>query len=265
MPQLSYSERPLAAYAGMIADAGNRDVISKCNSTNQLNNVLVVNAVNAAVYTLNFVFSDGTTGSASFTADGSATKTEIRDGLIADINGDATLSDYVLAAIVDSDELSIERKSAFEGVSFTLASAGDTPTDLTLTTLVADSQEIPFGVMVCVDANRGDEFCRLPRLSTDIGGKTWGVSVSNTGREPNAGGYASQSNVAILNKGRIWVMCEEAFTVGADVYVRYASGAGGSQLGAVRTDSDTSTAGQLARAKFVSSGAADTLALIELN
>ena len=269
MPQLTYSLNPGGALPGMIFGSGVMDVISKTNSTNQLNNVLVVNAVNSAVHDLDFVFTlaDGSTVSATatFTADGSATKTEIRDGLIAAVNDHATIGLYVIAVSVDSDEFTIERLSSSEGASFTLASSGDTPSDLTLTTLVADSQEIPFGAFVVVDAQRGDEFCRLPRLSTDIGGKTLGVAKMDTSLQPNAGGYVTQSTVAILEKGKIYVTCEEAFTYGADVYIRYASGAGGSVLGAVRTDADTSTAAQLTRAKFISSGAADTVALIELS
>ncbi len=269
MPQLTYSLNPGGALPGMIFGSGVMDVISKTNSTNQLNNVLVVNAVNSAVHDLDFVFTltDGSTVSetATFTADGSATKTEIRDGLIAAINDDAVIGLYVVAVAVDSDEFTVERLSSNEGVSFTLASSGDTPTDLTITTLVADSQEIPFGVFVVVDAQRGDDFCRLPRVSGDIGGKTLGVAKMDTARQPNAGGYATQSTVAILEKGKIYVTCEEAFTFGADVYVRYASSGNGTQLGAVRTDADSSTAAQLTRAKFISSGAADTIALIELS
>lgn len=258
MPQLSYTSAPVKAYAGQVADMGSKDLITKTNSTNQRTNVLVVNAVNAAVYTINITDGNGLAGVATYTADGSATKTEIRDGLIAAI---IALPGKVTAVLIDSDEFYIESTDDVGG--FTAASAGDTPTDLTLTTVVDEEQVIPFGRFVCNDEARGDKYCRLPRLSTDVDGSMFGVAVSHTAQSETTG-YPHASSVSILNKGRVWMVAEDAVTIGGAVYVRYTANGATKLPGMVRSDDDTSKAASLTRAKFASSAGAGELVLVEL-
>lgn len=258
MAQLSYSNRPSKHYPGMPLDGGANDDISKILSTNKLSNVLVVNAVNSAVYTLAITDGAGTSGNATYTADGSATKAEIVAGLVAAVNA---LTLKVTAASVDTDEFTIESDSEYG--THTLSSTGATPSDLTLTTLVAHDQEAAFGIFLCLDEKRGDNYARMPRASGDVA-KCWGVALRDSAKQPNAEGHASQTPVKIRNKGRVAVTSESSFSVGDAVYVRYTASGNNTQLGAVRNDSDTSTAGSLSRAKYVTSGSAGEIAIIEL-
>lgn len=259
MPQTTYSNRPSARYPGMPVDGGASDDISKILSTNQLSNVLVVNAVNDAVYSITITDGEGATDQAEFTADGSATKAEIVAGLVAAVDA---LGLAVDATSVDADEFTIESTS--ENGGFTATSDGDTASDLTITALVAQDQEAAFGVALCLDENRGDNYARAPRLSADVA-LCWGIALRDSAKQPNAGGHAAQAPVKLRNKGRVAVICEDAFSVGDGVYVRYASGSGGSTLGAIRTDGDSSSAAALSRAKFVTSGSAGEIAIIELS
>ena len=76
--QTSYSENPSVAFAGLRADTGFGDVISAICATRQLEQIVVDSATNAGVY---HAVINGTVY--IFTADGSATVTEIRDGIKA--------------------------------------------------------------------------------------------------------------------------------------------------------------------------------------
>lgn len=258
MPQLSYTEAPVKAYEGGLVDTGSKDIITKTNSTNQRSNCLVVNAVNAAVYTLNITDGNGLAGVATYTADGSATKQEIVTGMIAAI---VALPGEITAVAIDSDEFYIESTGDVGG--FTAVSAGDTPTDLTVTTVVDEEQVIPFGRFVCRDEAHGDDYCRLPRVSGDIDGSTFGVAISHTAQS-DLTGWAHASSVGILNKGRVWMVAEDAVTLGDAVYVRYTANGATKLPGMVRSDADTSKAAALTRAKFASTAGAGELVIVEL-
>lgn len=62
--------------------------------------------------------------------------------------------------------------------------------------------------------------------------------------------YVDAETVPCLTAGGIWVYSEEAIADGDPVYVRAASGAGGTVLGAFRNDSDTSSCVLVVGAKF---------------
>lgn len=70
-------------------------------------------------------------------------------------------------------------------------------------------------------------------MATDVNG----LSASSSNGEL----YRDGQMVPVLEEGAIMVRVEEAIAVGDPVYVRFASGAGGSQLGAFRNDADTAT------------------------
>lgn len=56
------------------------------------------------------------------------------------------------------------------------------------------------------------------------------------------GNYADNEPVNVLVQGEMWCAYESAITANATVFVRQASGGGGTQLGALRLDADTATA-----------------------
>jgi len=70
--------------------------------------------------------------------------------------------------------------------------------------------------------------------------------------------------VPVRRLGRIWVLVEEAVSNGNQAYVRFASGAGGSQLGAFRKSADTATAAALPNAYYRSNALAAGYAVLEL-
>lgn len=69
-----------------------------------------------------------------------------------------------------------------------------------------------------------------------------------------------------LDRGVIWVICEEAINPEDPVYVRHtANGAGKLQLGAVRNDADTANCVLLEGAKFAEKTTGAGLAKVKLN
>ena len=131
---------------------------------------------------------------------------------------------------------------------------------------VDPTEVVPYGVALC----RGvaDSECKLPSSSGDVA-KIIGVSVlSHTNEQAlgtNISNYPMGKDIPLLRKGRMWVKVEESVTAGSPVFVRFASGAGGSQLGAFRTSADTASAAQVMGAVFAGSAAAGGVAIVELN
>jgi hypothetical protein len=104
-------------------------------------------------------------------------------------------------------------------------------------TLIA-TVDIPFGAFVYESA---EGKCALPTATGNVTGVRGGVAM----RDPSLAsgvGYKVGDPVRVLLKGRVFVLNEEAVTFDDPVFVRHASGAGGTQLGAFRDDADTATA-----------------------
>jgi hypothetical protein len=68
-------------------------------------------------------------------------------------------------------------------------------------------------------------------------------------------GLADKAAGSLLRDGRIYVAVEQAVVAGDPVFVRYATGAGGSQRGAFRKDADTATALLVKGAKYLTTQA----------
>jgi hypothetical protein len=86
--------------------------------------------------------------------------------------------------------------------------------------------------------------------------KIAGVVVNTAARNPNGLTGANDAVLAgdtmnVLEEGTAWVRCEEAMAVGDPVFARYASGGGGTVLGYVRNDADTSTCLQIKGARVL--------------
>lgn len=107
--------------------------------TAQRDTVEVTTVTNSATYTITI-----DSIPVMYTADSSATNTEIRDGLIAAINGEPLLAGRVLASVKDTDELYIDARLA--GVGF--VTTVDAKLTLANTTANADSASVLFGAGV---------------------------------------------------------------------------------------------------------------------
>jgi hypothetical protein len=85
-----------------------------------------------------------------------------------------------------------------------------------------------------------------------------GIALFDPGQTPgsvldsNSFEYANGETVPMGLKGKFYATVEGSPTVGAAVYVRIASGSGGSQIGAFRLDADSSTAVLVPNARFES-------------
>jgi hypothetical protein len=152
------------------------------------------------------------------------------------------------------------------------------PADLSMQKDVLSGQAVaaalPYGVLVVLDSANSAGFdkiaAKLPSLAADIttSGQPLGVVVADQARAQDASvltQYPQNSVVPVMRKGRIWVRVEEAVVDGDLPFVRFASGAGGTQLGAFRKSADTATAAALPGAVFRSAASAGGYAVIQLN
>jgi hypothetical protein len=141
------------------------------------------------------------------------------------------------------------------------------PHDIGSGTDLTANEYVPFGVAVSQGTKDGE--IHLPAASGDVTAKFLGVSVAQQTNENlvgTGGSYAPKVPVSFLKKGRVWVKVEEAVTPASPVFVRFAAGGGGTQLGAFRASADTATAVALpGGAKFVTSAGAAGFALLDLN
>ena len=244
---------------GQLADSGPNDVLTGINNSKQRSDVTITAADLATTLTINGTAFTVNSGAASLT------KTELRDLLIAAINAG---SEPVTASIKDADELHVD--ADVSGVAFTAVGT----TNCSVAAIILNETNVPFGVLVSLNNDgqqSGDRrLVHLPQGATDVTDAKLAMGVAlHTHAVENALtgvnlGYEPQSAVSILRRGRVYVQVEDAVVEGGAVYVRHVAGAG-EQLGAFRSDADTSDAGILPGASYRSSADAGGLAIVELN
>jgi hypothetical protein len=107
---------------------------------------------------------------------------------------------------------------------------------------------------------------RYPAAAADITtkAKLFGVTRYDQSREGGVD-YPALRPTPVLRRGRIWVTAESAVTRFTPAFVRFASGAGGTELGSFRADADTATAAQCDWATFISDATAGALVLVEIS
>lgn len=131
-------------------------------------------------------------------------------------------------------------------------------------TFIVQGADVPFGAMVKISG----QYCQLVSVIGDLAGKI-GVVVKDpslpTPYPGYNGGFKAGDVVSVLQTGRVWIATETALANQAVPFVRYAAGAGGSQLGSYRNNADTTTAVQPASGVHVYRGVpAAGLAVLEL-
>lgn len=270
--QSSVSRDPAIGVAGMLADSGFHDVVSGVAAARKLVSIAIT-AANSDVYTLTITMGDGSTANYEYTADGSATTAEVTVGLRDLINAGSLA---VLASGTDTPLL-IEATSDGSDGDFTVT---ESETNLaTPVVLVEQGAALSNGKYVVLDERRdlagGMDYCiRAPRQASDItGGRGIGVVIeefafSQLPVEAGAS-YATALTIGanqcfnVLHKGRCLVKVEEAVTKGDQAYARYA--AGGLGLGSFRKSTGTSEAAAIPGAKFLTTAAANGLAILEIS
>lgn len=120
-------------------------------------------------------------------------------------------------------------------------------------------EDIPFGTFVRISG----QYCELPDATGEVTGNPGGVAVADASHSTTSG-YKAGDIVAVMKTGRIWVATEQAIAAGAAPFVRFGSGAGGTQKGAWRNDADTATAVQPTNVHMFRGVAGAGLAVVEL-
>lgn len=142
-----------------------------------------------------------------------------------------------------------------------------------VTTAMAVAAAIPYGVLVVRDGTNtsGQSIAgKVPAASTDItvAGSALGVAVADQARSQDPSvtlpTYPIQSAVPCGRFGRWYVVVEEAVNAGDQAFVRFASGAGGTQLGSFRKSADTATAAALPNAYYTAGAVLGGYAVVEL-
>lgn len=156
---------------------------------------------------------------------------------------------------------SIDQAAAFDGELYDISGANDILSGVAEESIVA-------GVFVA--KGTAEKQVKLPAAAGDVSNPVnrRGFVVRDEAQEADANGeltYESGKVLSVLRQGRIWLPCEDAFSESDSVFVRIIASSPNFQLGAIRTDADTSNAVQLEGAKFLNSGAAGALALVQVD
>lgn len=261
MPQLTVEDGMEKGFPGQLADIGPKTIDSYMNRGGQIDTVTVVAADIATTVTING------TAFAVNVAEDAKTTTELAVLLVAAINGGSELVEAAnVAAVVTVISTDPDNVTTYVATA-----------NVTLANLVAFEAAMPFGILVVQDPNR-DNGAILPINAEAISGSllhpentphsVLGVTVHQFTIEQqrdvaNNVGYPSGNMMSVLRRGRILVQVEDAVVAGGNVYVRYTSSGGNTQLGAFRSDGDTSTAGLVDGARYKTSADAGGLAILD--
>jgi hypothetical protein len=128
----------------------------------------------------------------------------------------------------------------------------------------AQGAQIPFGV--AVTKATGDGKYDLPNAAGD---KVYGIALHSHDVDQlgltDTNGIPIDGDFNLLEEGVAYVITEEAVVDGDPVYVRYATGAGGTQLGGFRKSAVTSETAIVKGAKFRSTAAAGGIAAVSFS
>lgn len=136
---------------------------------------------------------------------------------------------------------------------------------------------LAYGILAVTDETNTLGFdqlaARSPSASGDITvvGAQLGVVLADQARAQNPAftipTYPQFAAVPCMRAGRVWVLAETAMADGANPFIRFAAGAGGTVLGSFRNSADTATAVQMAAGQAVVRGTttAAGYAVIELD
>ena len=266
----SVSQYPAKAFAGMIEGIhGIEDIITRINNKSAIPGVykLTFTAANSHAYTAQIYGIQ-----LAWTSDSSATTAEQQDNIIAQLALSPALAAKISMAKSSTDAVLVtELDPAGNGPAGITGLDADTA--LTTSTAHSNPEPMPAGILVAQGVNFQD--CRLVNASGDTSSLA-GVVVhqhkpmafsSDPAALPPAGKYPAMSNIPVCKRGRIWVVVEEAVSVGDVAYVRYAAGAAGSQLGAFRKSDPGSEAASLSGKAVLRTAQATPggLALLEIN
>ena len=239
----------VVATAGMKGRIGDENIRSKANCSVQKETFTVSAADTTTTVTVNGVAYTWTAGTNTTTAIAAALVILINAG-----QGTKVIATSLAAVITI--------KSLTPGLAFTSAATASCVKAI----INPNSAAIPFGVFVVVDAN-DENSCKPPSATAEVTNRqVVGVTAFTQTREQTDEGYALNTEVnAVSHSPGRWVICEQAMVASDQVFVRFAAGAGGSQLGAIRKDADSASAVGITNCNVLEYDSTLGLALIALN
>lgn len=132
---------------------------------------------------------------------------------------------------------------------------------------VIPATAVKIGKMLCADLTAGKvrNAAKLPAAAADITKPgAMGITVYDQTREGGSDWPASRPT-PVMRRGRIWVTAEGAITRWTHPFIRYASGAGGTEVGSFRGDADTASAAQCPWVIALTDATAGALVLVEIS
>lgn len=228
------------AQAGQLADNGFADIISAKfydrETTAQVDTVTIGTAVEGDEYTIRVNGIEK-----SYIALAGNSTTDIAAALQALLDADAGVTAIVTPTTSTNTVILTD---AADNVFTTEVDATD-PDNISVantTVGVYADDEMPFGIGV-FQGSAFDE-AKIPYgAGTFLGVVAYDQSYPNS-RASGDATVPAGGPVAVVRKGRVWVMVEEAIALGDAVYVRH-TGTAPEQRGAFRNDADTADAQQI--------------------
>lgn len=130
-----------------------------------------------------------------------------------------------------------------------------------------EASAIPFGLAFKRGAADGEVL--LPTASTDkivgIGVHRHDVNTIGSSGWGTDAGIPTGERFDLLSEGVVFVKVEEPVVENDPCFVRYASGAGGTQKGAFRKSADTNTAVQVKGARYLASGSSGAIVPVQFS
>jgi hypothetical protein len=131
---------------------------------------------------------------------------------------------------------------------------------------VVPQTAVKIGKLLTADKTAGKvrNAAKLPAAAADITKPgAMGVTFLDSTREGGSD-FPPNRPIGVIRRGRLWVLAESNVARWNHPFIRYAAGAGGTELGSFRADVDTASAAQLTHAIFLTDASAGQLVLVEI-
>lgn len=132
---------------------------------------------------------------------------------------------------------------------------------------VIPQSAVKIGKLLTADKTAGKvrNAAKLPAVSGDVNiPGAMGIVPWDQSREGGVD-WPTLRPTPVMRRGRIWVRAEGAIARWTHPYVRYAAGAGGTELGSFRGDADTATAAACTSIIALTDAAAGELVFVEIS
>jgi hypothetical protein len=237
--QTSYTQNADLALPGLVRQRTKLDtVINGASDTRQEVAIDVGTAANTTAYTV-------TVGNITqtYTSDGTATATEIRDGLIAALKASTIINSKFTVEVVDADTLKLVHR--LWGVNELVSVGGGGAGYAATNTAAVSSAMIPYGLVAAAKTGYGmADGVPVAGLPSAAGDTILGIFAS-TKTVPLAmptqteAAYRRGDRMGVLSQGVIWAVAEVAITFTDSLFFRHTASGGLTQLGALSNASGT--------------------------